>query len=271
MTLLHACASQPNVPLEIPLRLLELGADPQALSYVHRNYGQDGLASQQLSVLASAIYHRSAQTQLALLTCSRLVLLSSSDESPWCEDGYCSGYEQPAVWPSQRENQAAGTKQSLWWRDNLDAAFRFIFLAREYFVQLASGHVVMRLYPSSEQATTRQWSRDAVDNFDHNTLLSFVEEKLSTMQPDLLFLVYLLVTEGTDAATDYAHGRHADDKPSSADMAEGIVKRIEVRHTSNEIRWLQRCHSNSNMLLTPEWMHDSCALAGRSASAVQEC
>jgi len=251
VTLLHACASQPNVPLEIPLRLLELGANPQALSYVHRNYGQGGVASQQLSVLASAIYHRSAQTQLALLACARLVLLSSADESLWFEDGHSSGYEQAAVWPSQRENQAAGTKQSLWWRDSLDAAFRFIFLAREYFVQLASGHVVMRLHPSCEQATTRQWSRDAVDNSGYSSLLSFVEEKLRAMQPDLLLLVYLLVTEGTDAATDYAHGRRKADRPSSADMAEGIMKRIEVRHTSKEIRWLQRCHSNSNKLLTP--------------------
>jgi hypothetical protein len=58
------------------------------------------------------------------------------------------------------------------------------------------------------------------------------------------------MTKGVDAATEYAHGRCEEDKPTSADMAEEIVKRIEVRRTSNETWWLRRCHSN--VLLTPE-------------------
>jgi hypothetical protein len=113
VTLLHACAKHPNVPFSIPLRLLSLGADPNALcalsiSVWHPGRCYFGPTLQKLSVLASAVRHRAAQTQLALLTCPRLVVIAEKDDLPWYKDGYSwDGKELAAVWPMQQENQAA--------------------------------------------------------------------------------------------------------------------------------------------------------------------
>jgi hypothetical protein len=184
-------------------------------------------------VLDSAIYHRAMQTQIALLTCPKLQLIHPHAQVEWYAGGYADGQEYAGVWPTQQENQMSGEKQSLWWRDNLDAAFRYIFLAREYFVQLASGHVVMRIPTSSLEATTRQWRFQAVcSNFGYNTLLSFVKSSLSAVQPDVLQLVYLLMTKSFAVATDYAHGRRAAQRFSAAEMAKAILQRVKVSAAS---------------------------------------
>jgi hypothetical protein len=235
VTLLHACAKQPKVPPKIPLRLLSLGADPNALSELSVSAWSRERSCilptlQKLSVLASAVRHRAVQTQLALLTCHRLVLVAEEDAMPWFQGGFSYGSEHAGVWPTQRDNHAAGEKQSLWWRDNLDDAFRFMFLAREYFLQLTSGHVLMRPKTSHHaQATLREWSTLAATNFGYHSLLSFVEEWLASIQPEVLQLVYLLVTEGTDAATEYAHGRYAGEKRSNEEMAGALLNVVEVR------------------------------------------
>jgi hypothetical protein len=204
VTLLHTCAKQPNVPPQIPLRLLALGADPNALSIVQRSNRVSESVPEQLNVLESAIYHRSAQTQLALFTCSRLQLVRRRAQVNWFVSGCYEGQELAGAWPTQRENQAAGEKH--WWRDYLDAAFRYIFLVREHYVQLASGHATMCIPSSSEQATTREWANNASG---HSSLLAFVEEWLGILHPNVLMLVHLLLTEGAGAAADYAHGRRA--------------------------------------------------------------
>jgi hypothetical protein len=221
LSLLYVCAQSPNVPLQIPLCLLTLGELDMTLVSC-------GPQAKRMDRLASAVYHRAAQTQIALITCTRLQLAGKGVQVQWYEDGYAEGREVAGAWPTQRENQAAGQKQSLWWRDSLDAAFRYIFLAREYYVQLASGQVsaarngVRNSYGS---ATTRKWENSIIG---HKSLLHFVECKLAAVQPRMLMLVYLLMTKGMDAAKEYAYGRRAGKQPSCAKMAKAILKRVKV-------------------------------------------
>jgi hypothetical protein len=216
LTLLHACAKVETMPAQISLRLLALGANPNALSVVRLSDARSaaGPMFKRMDVLASAIYHRAWKTQLALLTCSRLQFLNRGADVQWYEDGHSDEQEVAGAWPTQQENQAAGEKQSMWWSDMLDAAFRYIFLAREYHLQLASGLTLLRM--------------KAATSIGSQSLLAFVESKLTQLQPDVLMLAYMLATKSFDDAKDYAHGRSAGKELSNAVMAKAILKRVKV-------------------------------------------
>jgi hypothetical protein len=233
VTLLHTCAKQSNVPLQIPLRLLSLGANPNAQSPVKISMFSSGCMSFQpalkrMDVLASAVKHRATQTQLALLTCPEVQLVSEDAQVAWYLCGCYEDQELACAWPTQHENQAAGKKQSLWWTDMLDAAFRYIFLAREYYVQLASGEVVMGLNPSIKHVTTREWSFSALHCFGCDSLLDFIEEYLGTLPPEVLQLVYALMVDSFDSAVDYAHGRRGGEELDAAEMAKEIMGCVGV-------------------------------------------
>jgi hypothetical protein len=236
---LHACATQSDVPFQVPLRLLALGADPNELSVVQRASITGGLLSEPLSVLASAVYHRSATTQIALLTCSRVTLHNAGANTQWYFDGYfahCSEYQ--AAWPTREENHMTGKKQSMWWRDNLDAAFRYILLAREYYVQLASGYAMTRSDPASQAITTREWNKKAADVFECNTsLLALVGDQLGQLHPNVLKLVSLLLTEGVDAATEYAYDkRRPVEQLNGVFLAKEILQSVKVRRQTTNAR-----------------------------------
>jgi len=241
VTLLHACAKQPNVPLSIPLRLLSLCANPNVVSVVRLSKARcKRPALKHMDVLASAIYHRAWETQIALLTCPQLQFFHCDVQLQWFEDGYADGQEIAGVWPTQQENQAEGERQSEWWSDMLDAAFRYVFLAREYYVQLASC-LVLPNDPQSDLATMHEWGGKAGNSIGAKSLLAFVEEKLAALEPRVLNVVLLLVTASFDAAKDYAYERRAGEALSAAEMAKAILERVKV--SQNHVRSLSLVHS----------------------------